>query len=819
MDWIFKLNEVSRADVEEVGAKAAHLGEMIRAGFNTPDGLVISAHAFADHFSAPYRTPPAKRPRLKAQFKAALDASLDETFNSTSFAVRSSALGEDGDARSFAGQHDTYYFVSPEEIEKALVDCWMSIWNTHALAYRQTMDLGPPQAMAVIIQPMVRATSSGVCFSEEPTGRFPGHALIESTWGLGAALVDGRVSPDQFFVRDGAITHQRIVRKRYRVAENTLSDRRLDAVPSHQQAVSSLTVEHAITIGNLANQAAELFGGPQDVEWAVQDNSVHVLQSRPVTSPIGAEDSHPDGKWVVFKPLLENFHEPLTPMTVDLFLRVLPPIGQVINGRFYLKLDAARKFLPVKASEAEIVDMLLLKKSPDHFEIDWKKVPALMAAGLATYFSTGVLWHRTSRIDSADLEAFLPLLDEIRSDPGIDAAGTLQRLLYGTGWIQPITRYMFQINVSAGRYFLYISALEWLLKRVAPVFDLARIGDLIRGDADMYSSRMVRDLDQLRMLACEYEAVRQAIEEKDPERLMTEITTAPSDHPFISALQTFLSRYGHRCIKEMELASPRWREDPAAVIGLLQASLRVHNTPTDTRAVELSALDELHQCIKPRHMKKVVDRLLDRIRYYVTLRENSRFYHTMIFDLVRQKLKNLERELIYDGKLKCADDIFYLVWQEVCGLQNDELTWEDVGHLISERRRQWVRSAKQHPPHTLNISMPELKEQAGRMSGQCASPGCVEGNVRIVFDPTLVDDLGPDDILVAPYTDPAWTPLFPVVAAVVVGIGSFLSHAGTVAREFQIPCLVDVAACTDQLQEGMRIRVNATDGYLEVLDT
>ncbi|MDA1077124.1 MAG: PEP-utilizing enzyme, partial [Proteobacteria bacterium] len=143
----------------------------------------------------------------------------------------------------------------------------------------------------------------------------------------------------------------------------------------------------------------------------------------------------------------------------------------------------------------------------------------------------------------------------------------------------------------------------------------------------------------------------------------------------------------------------------------------------------------------------------------------------------------------------------------------------DVGHLISSRRRHWVDSAKHYPRETLNVERSlQREDRDGRLHGQCASPGCVEGYVRIVLDPTMATDLGPEDILVAPYTDPAWTPLFPNVAAVVVGIGSFLSHAGTVAREFQIPALVDVTACTDKLNEGARIRVNASEGYLEVLE-
>jgi pyruvate,water dikinase len=224
----------------------------------------------------------------------------------------------------------------------------------------------------------------------------------------------------------------------------------------------------------------------------------------------------------------------------------------------------------------------------------------------------------------------------------------------------------------------------------------------------------------------------------------------------------------------------------------------------------------LHQQIRSRARRKLLDYLIKRTSYYITLRENSRYYHIMAFDVVRHKLKLMEQQFIYDGCLKCADDIFFLHWHEALQMADGQIGWLDVEGHIRERRQAWHAAARQSPQETINIPI-EPRDEADTLTGYCASPGYAEGVAKVILDPTLNANLEPGDILIAPYTDPAWTPLFPSVAAVVVGIGSFLSHAGTVAREYGIPCLVDVEGCTEKIRSGQRIRVYATEGFVEVV--
>jgi len=210
-----------------------------------------------------------------------------------------------------------------------------------------------------------------------------------------------------------------------------------------------------------------------------------------------------------------------------------------------------------------------------------------------------------------------------------------------------------------------------------------------------------------------------------------------------------------------------------------------------------------------------------RARYYLKLRENSRFYHIMAFGSIRKKILGIEAELRQQGSLKCKDDIFFLRWNEIAALRSGRLGWLDVEGRIRERRMEHVRLAKLTPPRTIGIELrarPVAESAAADwLEGQSASPGRYEGVARVILDPAVDLTLRPGEVLVAPYTDPAWTPLFLTAGAAVVEVGSYLSHAGTVAREYGMPCVVDVADCTRRIRSGFSVEVDGGRGVVRIL--
>jgi pyruvate,water dikinase len=179
----------------------------------------------------------------------------------------------------------------------------------------------------------------------------------------------------------------------------------------------------------------------------------------------------------------------------------------------------------------------------------------------------------------------------------------------------------------------------------------------------------------------------------------------------------------------------------------------------------------------------------------------------------------IEGRLLASGALKCRDDIYYLRWDEVKQLDQGIIGWLDIEDTIRARRMEHIRLSKMTPPKTIGFEMESdtAQDSTNVLSGQGASPGRYEGIARVIMDPATDNEIRPGEILIAPYTDPAWTPLFLTARAAVVEVGSYLSHAGTVAREYGMPCVVDVTGCTRLIRSGDRVRVDGSQGAVTLL--
>lgn len=812
MNWILSLRDVNLADVERVGGKAAHLGAMLQAGFPVPEGFVITVDAFVEHFGL--ATEPLVRPappQLSTELMAeVVDAMLTHLGEESSVAVRSSSSDEDDDLASFAGQHSTYYFVPPSQIDQAIVDCWMSLWSKAALSYRRAntlaMDMAQPVRMAVIVQKMVPATRSGVTFSKDPLGQTQ-HTVLEACWGLGAALVDGHVNPDQaIFNEEGELISYNVRDKRaqVRASASNIDGGRLQPLAQDLRHRQVLTQQEAEHLANLALQLETLFEAPQDVEWSYVGDTLHVLQSRSITTlPLAYPGTR---RLVLFKPLAENFTEPLSPMAVDLFADALPKIGEFHNGRLYVDIDIVRPLLPFELSDAQLAELLLLR--PVSSPLQWSATATAKALGLGVllFLADGANWFRAARLKPEDLAKYAAICHRIANDRRKSLKRRFREMVWASHSFKPAYAQMFMANVSSGRYFVFIAILEGLIKRWAPEYPISELPKIYHGRGDMRSMQMLNDMSELRKLLHSDQELH-ALVLSDPRDL-------PVGHEFTVAFDRFLQTYGHRGAKEIDIAAPRWRESPADLMRLLAAGERP--APLDyTHGEFLAARDELSAYLKP-WQRWIALRLADTISRFITLRENTRHYHVMAFDRIRQQLVDVERELIMAGQIHTPGDIFFLQAAELEVLQSQGGDGSETQHLIRSRRRQWQLACKQQVPETLNVETVKPEPSSG-LHGACASAGVVEGVVRVIHRHSQGYELKPGEILVAPVTDPAWTPMFAIAAGVIVANGSFLSHAGTVARELHLPCLVDVKGCTEKLRTGQRVRLDATAGVVELL--
>ena len=839
MSHIVRLKDAADLGVEQVGGKASTLGALA-AAHTVPDGFVITTRAFVEHFDRngvdignPTSGSKGQAPddETVARLRAVpLDPDLAREIQSAFAAlpmidgrppicvVRSSAVGEDGAINSFAGQHATYYYVERADVEQRINDCWLSSWSPEVKSYRQKIDFAEPVRMAVIVQLMVPSEISGVAFTLDPTGRQREAIVIESCWGLGAALVDGRVTPDSYVVRRTSyeLIERRLGSKRFKVAEDLLDPvgTRLQAVPRHLQRTTTLNDSQIREVAELAAACEAERGTPQDVEWAYANGTLYLLQSRPISTVVRSAKP-PEGRWVAFKPVLENFTDALTPLTIDIIRRVLPRFGQFIDGRYYLNFDSLRKWVPFKVNDTELAELALLKSERSDYRIKWPRLCAVVGMLVLAYVSTGFLWVRSRHLPFATLADYRRRCATILADPRLDAVASLRALLLGPNPFATASQFPFQVNVSATRYFFLLAGLRWYLRRFAPRFELAQIAPLCAGTREILSTQLIDDLRETALVAEHTPAIRQLLQSDRLEELPNQLAVHPAAAPFVASFESFIANYGHRGTREIELAAPRWQEDPTPLFVMIRNLLREGFTePLSVRAQLRNDQAEaaLDAALTGRIKRSIARWLVRRIRYYAALRENTRHYTMLAFTTVRTKLLAVEQQLLQQGSLKCADDIFYLTWDEVTALQSAAPNGPPLQLPIRQRRLTYMRRNRSQPPLTINVDYRAPQRGVGVLTGQCASPGIAEGTVRLVLDPATDGEIKSGEILVAPYTDPAWTPLFLGAAAVVVETGSYLSHAGTIARELGIPCLVDVAGVMSSLRNGQRLCVDATQG-------
>ncbi|MCI5211040.1 MAG: hypothetical protein D3910_20150, partial [Candidatus Electrothrix sp. ATG2] len=289
--------------------------------------------------------------------------------------------------------------------------------------------------------------------------------------------------------------------------------------------------------------------------------------------------------------------------------------------------------------------------------------------------------------------------------------------------------------------------------------------------------------------------------------------------------------------KEPELQSVRWVENPNHVIELIRDHLLA---PGDDKKHKEFSPDEhnyLRNKIKRRLERYAFERPF-RPRWYILLllssitrrlfrlSENSCLYHLMEMSAMRKKLLCLEEKFLAQGDLKCKGDIFFLRLQEIMHMQQGFLGWPDVEERIHQRRHKLIIATRKIPAKTVGINQQDNRTKnqsassgASRVTlpGQVASPGSCTGQARVIMNPAKNPELRPGEILVAPYTDPRWTPFFLTASGAVVEIGSYLSHAGIASREYTLPCIVDVSECTKRIQTGDLLWINGDKGEVQIL--
>ncbi|OZM81321.1 PEP/pyruvate-binding domain-containing protein [Pseudonocardia sp. MH-G8] len=778
-DYTLALSHVGRHDADLVGGKAAGLGALIGAGFPVPDGFVVTTAAYRDFLDTTglagrgpqelhERIPCAPVPeRIVAAVRAA-GAGLRGPV-----AVRSSGTAEDLAGASFAGQHDTYLGVDGEQAVLAAVrNCWASLWTPRAVAYRERYRWDESDlALAVVVQEMVDAEWAGVLFTADPVTGRRDRVVVEAVRGLGEALVSGTAT-----------------------GEHLVADKATGRPVSGAAAVPG-TCE----LVRIGRDVEEAFGAPQDIEWAYTAGRFQLVQARPLTALPDEPDAPPRGGRRRRDYGMAADHMPFPPFPMDTSLFLRPALRAVLAAT----RSAGLATPTLEETVVEIDDGVVQLVPPPGVRLTGRAVTGLPRAlpGLVRLLCTSTTaWRDRSdrtlvagcrRADAADLRGLSDreLLEQV------DA------LLATTGGLMPSRFGAVPRGVLAG------AMSERLL---AAVVGRERVASLHAGLMSAIPCVTTSANAALERMAATVRAdpeLRDAYCEEEPAQVAERLRGSAAGRALLADVDAYLREFGFREMSIFTVGLPPLRETPEVAHGLIKGLARGRPADVDAATRLARARAELACARGPRArlLAPVVRRLVDAARTAAGFREDSHYQLMMTIAVVRRVLLELGRRYCERGLLDTPDDIAYLERAEV-----SDLVPAAVRETVA--RRKAARRAALPGYTIIPAELMALPAEGSGVRGTPASRGTAVGPVRVVHDESEFATLQDGEVLVCPYTNPTWTPLFALASAVVVDAGGAASHAAIVAREHGIPAVMGTVNGTRLLVDGQRVVVDGNAG-------
>ncbi len=917
---VIALGDLGAEDVARAGGKGANLGELTRAGLPVPPGFCVTTDAYRAFVASASEAAPlldalaalarddadgarAVGERLRTVLVAApipdevardIEGAWRRAGADRAYAVRSSATAEDLPGASFAGQQDTYLNVRGE---RALLDavrcCWASLFTERAILYRARNGFDHREvALAVVVQRMVDADVAGILFTADPVSGDRLTTVIDAGFGLGEALVSGVVTADRFRVdrRHGAIVERHIADKGLSIVAAADGGVERVALPHERSRAASLTDRQVLELTALGTRIAEHFGLPQDIEWAYRGGELTTLQARPITSLYPLPEPRPaDGGLHLYFSFAhaQGVLEPMTPLGLSTW-RVLLPFGRpdgeenpylaLAGGRMYLDLSPVlrhplgRRVIPGILANADPLAPAALRElvaDPEFLRRGERAGWAGLRRSMAPVALHGLAWLTVRRLNGAAPAADRAVeryLARARRD--LAAAAGPQRLHAAYRVLEDV----FLEGAWKLPPFIAAGILGYhLLRRWAPAGHDEDVAAVSRGLSGNVTTEMDLRVGDVADAARPYPelATWLADSRRTAQERLEHARRSAGGAAFLEALEGFLERYGMRGPAEIDIARPRWRDDPTSLLGMIASNLQ-HETAGAHRArhaalaaTGAAAAERLAGAARggPWGWLRgpLVARLTRVARTLPVLREHPKYLLVRTLDLVRPLVLDAGAELAAAGRLELREDVWWLTWPELLAAAGgheagahavaeqgtdergadeheagdraaDERSGAaagakpDLRAIVAARRADQKRFAGLTPPRLMTSEgyIPALAHRtgtvpAGALVGSAVSPGVVEGRARVVLDPAQAG-LEPGEILVAPFTDPGWTPLFTQAAGLVMEVGGLMTHGSVVAREYGLPAVVGVENATTIIATGQRIRLHGDAGYVELLD-
>ena len=810
-----------------VGGKAANLGELTRAGLPVPPGFCVTTDAYravARAVDPASTTPGNARGTLLGtpvpqEIRDAIVAGYRALGDDVPVAVRSSATAEDLPFASFAGQQDTFLNVIGEDaVVDAVRRCWASLWTDRAVSYRETNGIDHTTTyLAVVVQRMVQSAVSGVMFTANPVTGKRDQIVIDASPGLGEAVVSGAVNPDHFVVDGSDIVEKRLGDKRFVI--RSLPGGGTEHVEAGESGEQCLTDGQVHALAVLGREVQRHYGTPQDTEWAIDDEGeLHLTQARPVTTLFPLPDNPDGGSHVYFCfSLAQGLERPITPMGRAAFREISKAAFEIVIGdpasRSYVE-NGERIFFDVtkvlwSKVGREFVTRLLAVMEARSSEVlrglfDDPRF-AVRNSSPTPAVKRVLRLARRFRVPVTVVKALVDPEKAVRT-----ALRTEREVLEKAAGLS-VEQALRQCVVPVLPRLAPAALVGFAMLGLAGKVVKTRPGELqtvLRGLPNNVTTEMDLALwDLAQQIRHDPVALRQF---RDGERP--------------AALDRFLARWGHRAVAEIDLGLPRWSDDPAHVVGVVKNFLRLEDDRAHPDAVFARGAADAEAMIETLARRAwgrgwFVRFALRRTRVLAGLREYPKYLVITLFGALRKRIAEAGAQLVADGHLDAVDDVFFLNFEEMRSPQGD------LRPLVAARREVYDRELRRRRIPRVLLSdgtEPEAVHHGapveGDLVGTPASAGTITGVARVVMDPVGAH-LEPGEILVAPSTDPGWTPLFLTAGALVMEMGGANSHGAVVAREYGIPAVVGVREAVTRIRTGERITVDGSTGAITTLDS
>jgi pyruvate,water dikinase len=732
----------------------------------------------------------------------------------------------------FATRTGRPFPATPRETLKECINAVFRSWNSkRAIAYRKRNDIRGLAGTAVNIQAMFPSRVSGIAFTQDPNDLAAQEIVIESSYGLGEAVVSGDVTPDRFLVKRGDFTAIQTFCGSKAGAVSALGD-----TTPHDAGALTLSPAQIGELCALCLAVETHFGQPMDIEWGWADGKFALLQSRAIRGLDIAQDAEVAreetvlhlrrlaGKkqrlWVTHN-LRETLRAP-TPLTWDIVRNFMSGSGGF--GLMYQDFG----YRP----SAEVCEHGFLELICGRIYADPERLSQLFWDGLPMSYDLAAVLRNKNALDRAPTKFDAAKADErllfklpgairsvLRSSRNLQRLRKTAKAVFDQEVLPPYLEYVREQraeNLTRRTTPEVVNEVRNRCERVLNAFGKeslkpAFFGGIALNALESLLVQLMGEAEGARLAS----TLTMALENDSTYEQDALLFRVAKDG---ASLDEFIERYGHRAAGEMELSEPRWREDSTYLEQVIAQIRRSQGrSMTEIHRENVRKFEEAKSALPASLAKwggssfaEEIDEHLAEARALLPCRETAKHFLMMGYELIRLALLELAR------RWDTGNDIFFLHLDE---LEQFESRREELQTQISRRKTRWKSAQRLELPdvidseHLSHLGMPRVFENATEWQGDAVSAGVASGTARIVFNPREVEELGTDYVLVCPSTDPGWTPLFINARALIIERGGVLSHGAIVARDFGIPAIVCPGA-TGFLQSGERLHVDGNSGKI-----